>query len=78
MRRLRQVCSGEQPLHHVLVHPGGRTQNTRANVSHIGQLEQALDGAIFPKRPVQDGKDEIDAERVGVGLRGRECGVGAG
>ena len=49
----------EKALHDFFVHAGGRAQNPGADVGQPSELEQSLHGAIFAKRPVQHGKDDV-------------------
>ena len=52
----------EQSLHDVFVHAGGGAQHSGADVGNVGEFEQALDGAVFAKCAVQDGKDDVDVD----------------
>ena len=73
---LRQAGGGEEPLHRVLVHRGGGAEHAGADVGDVGQLKQALDGAVLAEGAVQHGEDNVQrgGERVaGLG----EFGAGA-
>ena len=48
---------GEGDLHHRLVHADRRGQHARADVGHVGQLEQALHRAVLAVGPVQHRED---------------------
>src|SRR3989344_5887325 len=50
----------QKPLHHILVHPHSRTQDSRPYKWYICQLQKALYCAIFAKRQVQNGNHDID------------------
>ena len=63
IRRLRQAGGGEELLHRVLVHAGGGTEDTGADVGDVGQLKEALDRAVLAEGAVQDGEDDVDVER---------------
>ena len=68
VRRLRQARGGEQLLHHIFVHAGGGAKYARADVRQVSDFQQALDGAVFPERPMQDREDAVDGP--GKGGRG--------
>ena len=59
-------------LHHRLVHADRRREHAAADVGDVGQLEQALDRAVFAVRAVQHRKDDVEREarqrRGGFGL----------
>ena len=55
-----QAGLGEEALHHVLVHAGGGAEHAGADVGDAGQFEQTLDGAVFAKGAVQDGKNDVE------------------
>ena len=58
-------------LEQVLVHAERRGRHARADVGHVRELEQPLHGPVLAERPVQHGKDDVDAaERLGD-ARGR-------
>ena len=50
---MRDVARGEKLLGNRLVHCNGASENTRADVWDVGQLEDALNGAVFAKRAVE-------------------------
>ena len=56
----RQSLLLEQALHYVLVHGDGGTQHAGAHVGDIGQLKQALDGAVFSEGTVKHREDHVD------------------
>ena len=66
--------SAKSDLHHGLVHPGRRGQDTRADVGDVGHLEEALDGAVLAVGPVEDGEIDVgpDPPRQGGGALPRE------
>ena len=67
---------GEEALHHVLVHAGGGAEDTGADVGDVGELEEALDGAVFAEGAVEDGEDDVElaaAEALRVGNEGGDC-----
>jgi hypothetical protein len=43
-----------------LIHGAGGGEDTGTDVGQPECLEEALDGAILPRRPVEDGKDNVD------------------
>ena len=59
----RRPLRPKQHLHHGLVHADGRGEHAAADVGDIGQLEQALNRAVFAVRAVQHGKDRRRAPR---------------
>ena len=61
----------EHALHGVFVHAGGGAEDAGADVGDVGELEEALDGAVFAEGAVEDGEDYVDAERGGRTRRGR-------
>ena len=44
----------------MLVHPGGRSEHTRADVAHTGHLEQSLHGAVLTPGAVQQREHDVD------------------
>ena len=62
-----QARGKEEALHRFFVHAGGRAENSGADVGESGQLEEALDGAIFAERTVQHGEDNIQLQHVVAG-----------
>ena len=70
---LRQAGGGEEALHGVLVHAGGGAEDAGADVGDVGELEEALDGAVFAEGAVEDGEDDVERGRRGwwIGGRGR-------
>ncbi len=78
----RQAGIAEEPLHHVFVHAGGGAKHARADVRDVGQLQQALDGAILAEGAMQHGEDDVDIHRIdaraklmSVGFERHERGV---
>ena len=78
-----QLRGGEEALHDVLVHAGGRAEDTGADVGDSGEFEETLDGAVFAEGSVKNREDDVEAERrsrrrgvkvegPGVGLEGDE------
>jgi hypothetical protein len=55
-----------------LVHVERRTEHAGAHVGHIGEFEQALDGAVLAPGAVQDGQDH----HLLVGMTGDHGGEG--
>src|SRR5262249_47506899 len=49
----------EQPLLHVLIHTDRRAQYPGSYIWDVGQLEQALNRAVFPKSAVQHRKGDV-------------------
>ena len=80
VRGLRQAGGGEELLHDVLVHGGGGAEDAGADVGDVGELEEALDGAVLAEGAVEDGEDDVDvlAEGSGLGEGGGLVQVGAG
>ena len=76
VRHHREPGRRPQRLLHSLVHTEGAPQDTGTHVGHPGKLEQALDGAVFAARSVQDGEHHVEIgpravgqdQRRGVGL----------
>ena len=64
---LRHGRGGQHLLEHDLVHAQRRGEHAGADVGHVEQLEQALDGAVLAERPVQDGEDGVGAEQAAAG-----------
>ena len=60
--RSRAGRPGEQDLHQRLVHAERRRGDARADVWHVRELEQALDGAVLAVRSVQHREDHVDVE----------------
>ena len=52
----RQARSRKEPLHHVLVHAGGRAEDSGPDVSFAGQLKETLDCAVLAEGAVQHRK----------------------
>jgi hypothetical protein len=52
-------------LGELLVHRGGRREDVGAHVGQAGHLEQSLDGAVLPVRPVEHREDHVDAGQRG-------------
>ena len=75
MRRQGEAGGEEETLHGVLVHAGGGAEDARADVGDVGELEEALDRAVFAEGAVQDGEDDVDA-KGGGGLKLAAGGVG--
>ncbi len=71
----------EEALHGVFVHAGGGSEYAGADVGHVGELKESLDGAVFAEGSVEDGEDDIDgaggAEGSGVAGEGAD-GSGGG
>src|SRR5665213_1362109 len=65
VRRKGEAGGEEEALHGVFVHAGGRAENSGTDVSNVGKLEQALDGAVFAESAVEDGEDDVDGEGGG-------------
>ena len=61
---LRHGRGGQHLLEHDLVHAQRGGQHAGADVGHVEQLEQALDGAVLAERPVQDGEHGVGAEQA--------------
>ena len=53
----RQSVRREDDLHQRLVHAERRRGDAGADVRHVGELEQSLNGAVLAVRAVQDGED---------------------
>ncbi len=56
----RKSFGDKQFLGELFVHPGRAGQHTGADIGHAGELEQALDGAVFAVRSVQHREDHVD------------------
>ena len=57
----RQAVGDQQLLRELLVHARGAREHARTDVGHAGHLQQSLDRAVLPERPVQHGEDDVDA-----------------
>ncbi len=73
----RQAAGREEHLGQRLVHAERGRGDAGADVGHVGELEQALDRAVFAVRSVQHRKDDVEVEarhrrfgRFGRGLGG--------
>src|SRR5260370_12445531 len=51
----------KQALGDILVHADGGTENARSNKRQSGEVEQALNRAVFSKGAMHHGKDDVDA-----------------
>ena len=71
-----QLCLREEALHCVLVHAGGGAEDSGADVGDIGELEEALDGAVFAEGSVEDRKDDVERLAAKAGFAGESGGVG--
>ena len=49
----------------MLVHADRGREHARADVAHVGELEEALHRAVLAERAVQDGEDDIDLAEDG-------------
>src|SRR5439155_22303475 len=74
----RETGLAEHDLHHRLVHPQRRTQDTRADVGDVRQLEEPLQRALLSAHAMNDREDDIEppqrprvAARPGGGPEGR-------
>ena len=65
---LRHAGGGHHVLEDDLVHAQRGRQHAGADVRHVEQLEQALDGAVLAERAVQDGEDGVGVEHAVPGL----------
>ncbi len=70
--RVRQTGGRERALHHHLVHRDRRADDARPHVRQVGQLEQALHGAVLAVGAVQQREHDVDVERAD---RGRDLAV---
>ena len=52
----------EQTLLHVLIHADGGAKHSRADVRQARKFEQALHGAIFAERAVQNGEHDVHCD----------------
>jgi hypothetical protein len=68
VRHLRDLRVGHHVLEDDLVHAQGRGEHPRAHIGHVGQLEQALNGAVLAKGPMKRGEDDVGAEQACGGL----------
>ncbi len=66
----------EQLFGDVFVHGNGGAQDACADERKAGELEEALDGAVFAEGPVHDGEDDVDALAAGAAVEADEGGVG--
>ncbi len=80
MRGLGEGGCGEELLHDVFIHGGGGAEDAGADVGDVGDLEEALDGAVFAEGSVEDGEDYVDvlAEGSVLGEGGGFVQVGIG
>jgi len=61
---LRQAVLREDDLHHPLVHADGRGEHAAADVGQVGELEQALHGAVLAVGTVEDREDDVQAHAL--------------
>ena len=62
VRTDRQAVRGEDELHDRLVHADRRRQHARADIGHVGELEQPLNRAVFTVGAVQHRKDDVEVQ----------------
>jgi hypothetical protein len=55
---------GEDDLHVVLVHAGGGGEDARADVAHVGEVEEALERPVLTERTVQQREDDVDGAEL--------------
>jgi eukaryotic-like serine/threonine-protein kinase len=60
-----------------LVEAQRRGGDARADIRHVEQLEQALDGAVLAERPVQRGEGDVRAEQPGGGRHAERRAIAA-
>ena len=75
VRGHRDAAVAHHLLEQVLVHRERRCRDPGADVRNVGELEQALHGAVLAERAVQDRQDDVDRaehlERPGLGRNGQ-------
>ena len=69
--RVRQPGSRERALHRHLVHRDRGADHARADVRQVGELEQALHGAVLAVGTVQQRQHDVDVERAASRARPR-------
>jgi len=69
VRHDRQIGGGEERLHDRLVHADGRPQHAGPDVGHVGELEQALHGAVLAVGAVEHRKHHVHARALQCGRR---------
>ncbi len=66
----------KQALGDILVHTDGGTENARSNKRQSGEVEQALNRAVFSEGPVHHGKDDVNALAAAATVQLHKGGVG--
>ena len=70
----------ERGLDRDLVHRQRRAEDPRADVRQVGELEEALDGAVLPVGAVEERHDDVDVGGAGgvgrAGVEGHQRGLG--
>jgi hypothetical protein len=57
----------------VLVHTRGGAEQAGGDVGHVGEFEQALDGAILAEGAVEDGENNVDVDGAVGCAAGERC-----
>jgi len=69
-------CGLQQLFGDVFVHGDGGAEDSGANEREAGEVEQALNGAVFAKGAVHDGEDDVDALAAAAAVEADQSGVG--
>ena len=69
-------CGAEKFFGDVFVHGDGGAENARADEGKAGEIEKALNGAVFAEGAVHDGEDDVDALAAAAAVELDEGGVG--
>ena len=71
----RKPCRAKQRLHDVLVHASRRAEHARAHIWNVCKFEQPLNCSVLPKRPVQDGENNVHIDGAISSASGRRIGL---
>ncbi len=65
---LREPARRERALHHHLVHPDRRAEDTRADVRQAREVEQPLDRPVLAVGTVEQREDDVHLQPAGPGM----------
>jgi hypothetical protein len=57
----RHALVAHHRLEKIFVHAERGGRDAGADIGHVGELEEALDGTVLAKGAVEDGKDDVHA-----------------